>query len=377
MNLNPKRLITVLLSVMMPLTAGISVRADERVDVIVTLTPPDGEAAGYAAGFAHAVADYYGFTGDYIYDTLLCGFHLELPESRIPELLSLDGVESVIPCGSFSALEAESVYTSADAVASARTLAGLDGVSYTGDGVTVAVLDDGFDVTHPAFSRNVTEVLSIDALDSAPINSRLSALRYVDSAADFYVNSKIPFRFDYAGLDTDVAANSSHGTHVAGIIGAGSGTAPDCQLLLMKIFDDAGRASDQTLLAALEDAYRLGADVVNLSLGEYAGSATTSQLSGIDRVLEKLRTAGCTVVCASGNYSVTTARGELAGTTVLPTVDYTDYGTLSTPAASEAVMAVTSVDSGFTFTEYFLHPATGTAFLYNDTGDDFGLTEDG
>lgn len=80
------------------------------------------------------------------------------------------------------------------------------------------------------------------------------------------------------------AANLEHGTHVAGISagyavdGEGavsfSGVAPDAQVIPMKVFDDSGTgAATTTILAALEDAYRLGVDAVNLSLGSYGAAS--------------------------------------------------------------------------------------------------------
>lgn len=35
-----------------------------------------------------------------------------------------------------------------------------------------------------------------------------------------YINDKIPYAYDYADVDTNVSGGDSHGTHVAGIVGA-------------------------------------------------------------------------------------------------------------------------------------------------------------
>lgn len=35
-----------------------------------------------------------------------------------------------------------------------------------------------------------------------------------------YINDKIPYAYDYADVDTNVSGGESHGTHVAGIVGA-------------------------------------------------------------------------------------------------------------------------------------------------------------
>ena len=107
------------------------------------------------------------------------------------------------------------------------------------------------------------------------------------------------------------AANLEHGTHVAGISagyavdGEGavtfSGVAPDAQVIPMKVFDDSGTgAATTTILAALEDAYRLGVDAVNLSLSSYCGF-TVDEDALINDVYNKLDDAGIMVITAAGN----------------------------------------------------------------------------
>ena len=138
------------------------------------------------------------------------------------------------------------------------------------------------------------------------------------TADDVYISAKIPFAFDYAGKDAQVAPGSKweaenleHGTHVAGIAagyavdGEGavtfSGVAPDAQVIPMKVFDDSGTgAATTTILAALEDAYRLGVDAVNLSLGSYGGF-TVDEDALINDVYNKLDDAGIMVITAVGN----------------------------------------------------------------------------
>ncbi len=163
---------------------------------------------------------------------------------------------------------------------------------FTGKGMTIAVLDTGLDTAHPAFANapadaKFTKDYVSDILQAADLNAE--ALMPGVTADDVYLSAKIPFAFDYAGKDAQVApgskwdaANLEHGTHVAGISagyavdGEGavtfSGVAPDAQVIPMKVFDDSGTgAATTTILAALEDAYRLGVDAVNLSLGSYCG----------------------------------------------------------------------------------------------------------
>ena len=69
----------------------------------------------------------------------------------------------------------------------------------------------------------------------------------------------------------------------------------------MKVFDDSGTgAATTTILAALEDAYRLGVDAVNLSLSSYCGF-TVDEDALINDVYNKLDDAGIMVITAAGN----------------------------------------------------------------------------
>lgn len=116
---------------------------------------------------------------------------------------------------------------------------------WTGEGVTVAVLDTGVDAEHP------------DLADA------------VVAAEDF----------SGSGSPDDVFG---HGTHVAGIItgnGAASGgeivgVAPDVQIMNGKVLDDSGFGPDSAIIAGMEWAAAGGADVVNMSLDGQGERAT-------------------------------------------------------------------------------------------------------
>ncbi|WP_147131864.1 S8 family serine peptidase [Stackebrandtia albiflava] len=108
---------------------------------------------------------------------------------------------------------------------------------YTGEGVTVAVLDTGVDANHPDLAGRLTEVRNF---------------------------TEMPDATDPVG----------HGTHVASTIagtGAASdgrytGVAPGANLLVGKVCEY-DWCMDSAILAGMEWAARSGADVVNMSLG--------------------------------------------------------------------------------------------------------------
>lgn len=363
----------------------------------------------------------------YRYDTLIRGFELTLPDTLAGYIASLDFVDSIYEIGSYQTLEndamsgIDAVYgadaisdadaasdavrsdeTASDtetveytngytaAVESARELVGLDDelsseYGLTGDGVIVAVIDSNFDIDHPAFAGGVTtEVYTEESLAALLDTTRLNVNNYA-SAQELYYNERIPFAFDYSGRDTDLTGSASHGTHVAGIIGANPtgdnsmrGIAPECQLLFMKVFSDDGEAADDAaILAALEDAVSLGADVINLSLGSYSGSAAAKSSKTLEAALKKAEEAGCIIVSASGNEATSAQYSRFAYEydVSLPPADYTDYGTAGYPSVSEYSLAAASVDNMYSFGTAFGFENGGELFSYTDTNLMFGLLD--
>lgn len=123
-----------------------------------------------------------------------------------------------------------------------------------GEGVKIAVIDSGIDLDHPALSGclwNENGIYGYNTTD--PENVTAITISNCD---------------DFA---------TDHGTHVAGIIGMHSdvsgeytckGIAPGAQIIdLQATNDSSGTFETVSLIAAMEMAVELGADVVNLSLG--------------------------------------------------------------------------------------------------------------
>lgn len=160
-------------------------------------------------------------------------------------------------------------------------------VSYTGKGTSVAVLDSGFDLSHPVFSTmpDVEDdklTVTRDSVSAVLASSNAAKTTEGLEIKDVYVNTKIPYAYDYADKDYDVFPyDSEHGTHVAGIIGGKTpdsakteteqgiiGVAVDTQIVCMKVFPDlseGGKTED--IIAAVEDAVLLNVDAINMVAG--------------------------------------------------------------------------------------------------------------
>lgn len=301
----------------------------------------------------------------YAYDELLSGFALET--SLDPALLeAIPGAAAVTLSG---ARTAETVIlASGSAAPAASTAAGgslnavWDGFTERGEGMVAAVIDACFDVGHPLLTMTdeTSARISEEDVKTAMKNGLHAALRSGGPSASsktaltgsLYVSAKIPFAYDYCGSDADVGGKLDHGTGVASLIGGNiagdpagfDGCAPECQLLLMKVADDRGQIRDEAVIAALEDAIALGADVINLSIGSDCGSDGCLADASYQRLISRAAARGVEIFCAAGNAGrVGDGYEEALGVTD-PLPDNPDTGTVASPAVLPATVSVASCE---------------------------------
>ncbi len=283
------------------------------------------------------------------YQTLFNGFALTAPRSELDRLAALPGVQSVQIAKRYSA----------PASAAASAINEMTGApwrqesDYLGSGTVIAILDSGVTPNHEAFGV-YDGMLQRTKLSEAEARSRIRTLGY-----GAYLSQKIPFAYDYSGQSSVVTDTASgHGTLVAGLAAGFAreeegelrfcGTAPDAQLLIMKLWgDDAETADSALLVKALEDAYLLGADVINLSLGapnEGSGDAGM-ETALFDGIYALLREKGVTVNTAAGDEgSMAENASNRAGSGYL-TADDPDYGRLSALASYSGNLVSASAEN--------------------------------
>ncbi|MDX1907075.1 MAG: S8 family serine peptidase [Bacteroidia bacterium] len=158
---------------------------------------------------------------------------------------------------------------------------------YTGKGVTICFIDSGF-VRHPDLCEPDNRIL------------RMFDIRWPEE----------PIRADSSG---EPAAACWHGTMTA-VTGAGNGwcsagyyrsLAPDAQVVLIRVMDDAGVISDQALADALQwvcthhAAY--GIRIVNLSVS--GDNSLSYKASPVGQRIAALAAEGVLVVAAAGNQA--------------------------------------------------------------------------
>ena len=301
----------------------------------------------------------------YSYTALFNGFSVRTARKNLEAIRNTKGVTCAFVAGSYALPTTQQADTQALHVALASS-------RFTGKGMTIAVLDTGLDTAHPAFANapadaKFTKDYISGVLQAADLNAEV--LMPGVTADDVYLSAKIPFTFDYAGKDAQVAPGSKwdaenleHGTHVAGIAsgyavdGEGavtfSGVAPDAQVIPMKVFDDSGTgAATTTILAALEDAYRLGVDAVNLSLGSYGGF-TVDEDALINDVYNKLDDAGIMVITAAGNETSSSYMKSYG--TDAPLTGDPDNSVVAAPSVYPANLSIASVEGQEVYANYVL-----------------------
>lgn len=154
---------------------------------------------------------------------------------------------------------------------------------YRGQGVRVAVLDTGFDLDHPDLAPNINLALSADITGE--------------------------------GLQYTLPDPFSHGTHTAGTVAAADngfgtiGVAPEAELVLVKVLEDAGSGSFADIIAGIYHAASVDADVISMSLGALVPrqglGGVNADLSALANAVNKAITYahqnGSTVIVSAGN----------------------------------------------------------------------------
>jgi subtilisin family serine protease len=165
---------------------------------------------------------------------------------------------------------------------------------YDGAGATVAILDTGYDPTHPDLLGRV-----------------VASENFTD--------------------DATVTDGNGHGTHVASTVGGSGaasnglrkGVAPKTDLMVGKVLSDAGYGSDSWVLAGMVWAVNQGADVISMSLGGDTDDGTNPLSLAVN---ELSASSDSLFVIAAGNNG------------------YNGPSTVTSPGSADAALTVGAVD---------------------------------
>ncbi len=210
---------------------------------------------------------------------------------------------------------------------------------YSGRGIKVAVIDDGFDVNHPEIKEKIIKMVSVD-------------------------------RNGILGNDVShVSSGDYHGSAVAGIIAASNnnigimGVAPEVELILIRMAMEL--MGDDVYIELFKQAIDAGADLINCSWG--TGEVSPALENYIDEISTNARDGkGVIIVFASGNSNKDMGNDESAMDSVVGVgatdktnlrTSYSDYGKdLDIVVPGGDTLGITTIDplgnSGASSDEY-------------------------
>lgn len=279
------------------LVGNYDLSSSSKTSVIVELTEPSlveakhtgkGQSKQKLSGFRNKViADVNkavnGANVQRQYDYVFSGFSVELSENEIPSLLSIPGIKAVYPDVEYkttsvdegAVISAEeyspNMLNSAPHIGSGEAWE----AGYTGEGVTVAVIDTGVDYTHPDLDHAFGSYKGWDFVD----------------------NDNDP---QETPTGDPRGAATTHGTHVAGTVAANGlikGVAPDATLLAYRVLGPGGSGWTEDVIAGIEKAVQDGADVMNLSLGNTINDPDYATSIALDWAMAE----GVVAVTSNGN----------------------------------------------------------------------------
>lgn len=216
------------------------------------------------------------------YDYVFSGFSVELPANEIPKLLTVPGVKAVYPNVEYTVdtISAEEISAEAfsPAMMDSAPFIGSDlawEAGFTGEGVTVAIIDTGTDYTHPDLKHAFGDYKGWDFVDNndAPQETPPGDPR---------------------------GGSTNHGTHVAGTVAANGqikGVAPDATLLAYRVLGPGGSGTTENVVAGIERAVQDGADIMNLSLGNTLNNPDWATSIALDWAMAE----GVVAVTSNGN----------------------------------------------------------------------------
>lgn len=284
------------------------------------------------------------------FSTVMNGFSVEVAEKDIDEIERSSNVQAVYEVGEYERPDTRvEMHTSKEIVQAEQV---WNDYGYKGEGTIVSVIDSGVDATHMDFTITNTEAVKLKK------ETVEKAIQDKVVAKGIYSSAKVPFGYNYFDENTDISDHpelSMHGQHVAGTVGANGvlkGVAPETQFLAMKVFSN--NAAEATTfgdiyIKAIDDSIKLGADVINMSLGSDGGivDATNAEQLAIERATK----AGIVVAVSAGNSDAYGNGAKdfpmayLNGLLDLPLASNPEYGVTGAPQVAEHSLGVASIEN--------------------------------
>lgn len=296
------------------------------------------------------------------FSTVFNGFSAEVQASEVASIAQTEGVKAVYETTEYTRPSVEPNMVHSKELVQAQLA--WEKYDFKGEGMVVGVIDTGIDPSHR--DMVLTDNASGD-ITSAEVDA-LVAEGSIDPGK--YYTAKVPYGYNYMDdnqIILDLGPDASmHGMHVSGTVGANGdeenggikGVAPEAQLLALKVFGNDPlfpSTFGDIYVKAMDDAVKLGADVLNLSLGSTAGYVDDS--SPEQQAVTRAQENGLLVAISAGNSDM------FGSGTWYPYAENQDYGLTGSPSVSEDSFGVASFENNF---------ITASSFTYEFDGADAG-----
>jgi subtilisin family serine protease len=301
------------------------------------------------------------------------GMAVVVPRADLGRLTSLPGVARIYPSVRYKPL-----LDRGPVQIGAPSLWG-PGLENAGQGIKIAIIDEGVDQTHPFFSpAGYTMPAGYPKGQTAYTTAKVIVARAFPPARPTWKHASKPFDPEH----------SSHGTHVAGIAAGNantlaegvriSGVAPRAYLgnykaLTIPTDADVGLdGNSPELVAAIEAAVADGMNVINMSLGE---PEIEPNRDIVAQALGAAARAGVVPVVAAGNDFADFGRGSVSSPG--SAADAITVGAVTTSRSGADDVAASFSSSGPTPLSLRLKPevnAPGVAILSSVPGGGWGAS---
>ncbi|MFY9396438.1 MAG: S8 family serine peptidase [Saccharofermentanales bacterium] len=334
----------------------------ESVRVMVELKAPAAKDSGKSESSViasqksvrDAVRKITGSEAINSYGYLVNGFSCVAKRSDFQKIREIPGVKNVIEAPVFETTMLNAAeMTEASAVWEAP-------FGFKGEGMLISIIDTGIDWNHKDMRLSDNSSAKLSAADVEELIGEEGL-----ELEGKYFSAKIPYGYNYAdknqnildqawtGRPEDSANVSMHGMHVAGIAAGNAldplkgvrGIAPEAQLLAMKVFsnDQSGGAYGDDILMAIEDSVKLGADVINMSLGSPSGFSNVD--NAVARAIQAASKAGTLVVISAGNDGLAYDSYGYTWNDLGEYFNAADSGSVGSHSTVEAALSVASIDN--------------------------------
>ncbi|UCZ52974.1 S8 family serine peptidase [Bacillus shivajii] len=267
------------------------------------------------------------------------GFSAEITFGDIETIENTAGVKMVHVVNEYERPEAELDMSYSKGMINAQKT--WDNYDYTGEGLVIGIIDTGIDPWHR--DMEVTEGTELK-IDKELVES-------LDVPGKWFTD-KVPYGYNYMDRNNEILDPfSHHGMHVGGTAAANGdegdggikGVAPDAQLLALKVFGNDptfGSTYGDVYVKAMDDALKLGVDVLNLSLGSVAGFVSPHDPE--QQAVKRAQESGVVVSISAGN-SAHFANGFAKA----PYASNPDIGVTGSPSVSYESIGVASSENDY------------------------------